>query len=138
MEVLQTANDLQGFTSFNAPIVNQRQAETTVAVRDSETIILGGIIRSTVSSNVKKIPILGDIPLLGSLFRTTDKSKSKTELLVFLTPRVVRTPEDAAKLREKEQKELSKPMQDQLKKVIKSNVESKENLDKPPVTGGGR
>ncbi|MBV6458125.1 MAG: hypothetical protein HONBIEJF_01248 [Fimbriimonadaceae bacterium] len=131
MDVSQTANDLQGFTSFNAPIVNQRQADTTVAVKDGETIILGGIIRSTVSSTVKKIPILGDLPLLGQIFRSTDRTNQKTELLVFLTPRVVKNPEDAAKMTEEQRTRLSKPTQDQLKRVIKdSKKEEKVDKDK--------
>ncbi|HRF59463.1 MAG TPA: secretin N-terminal domain-containing protein [Fimbriimonadaceae bacterium] len=117
MDVSQTANDLQGFTTFNAPIVNQRQADTTVSVRDGETIILGGIIRSTVSTTVRKVPLLGDIPLLGELFKTTDKSNVKTELLVFLTPRVVRNPEDAKKLREEQTKRLTPGTQKQIEKA---------------------
>lgn len=138
MEVLQTANDLQGFTDFNAPIVNQRQADTTVAVKDGETIILGGIIRSTVNSTVKKIPLLGDIPILGNLFRSTDKSKSKTELLVFLTPRVVRTPEDAAKLRQQQQQKFSPQTQDQLKKQIgEGDGNENKKVEDPPKKGGG-
>jgi len=134
MDVSQTANDLQGFTSFNAPIVNQRQADTTVAVKDGETIILGGIIRSTVSSTVKKIPILGDIPLLGQIFRSTDRTNQKTELLVFLTPRVVRNPEDAAKMTEEQRARLSKPTQDQIKGVIK-NSKKEEKVDKDKEGG---
>jgi general secretion pathway protein D len=100
MDVSQTANDLQGFTAFNAPIVNQRQANTTVSVRDGETIILGGIMRNTVTSSVRKVPLLGDIPVLGNLFRSTDRSNVKTELLVFLTPRIVRDADEARRLRE--------------------------------------
>lgn len=115
MDVLQTANDLQGFTDFNAPLINQRQAETTVSVKDGETIILGGIIRNTVTSTVKKVPLLGDIPILGNLFKSTDKADVKTELLVFLTPRIVRDPEQAKKLREEEQNKLSKAAQGLLK-----------------------
>lgn len=107
LDVSQTANDLQGFTSFNAPIVNQRQAQTTVSVKDGETIILGGIMRSTVTSKVKKLPLLGDIPILGELFKSTTRDTSKTELLVFLTPRIVRTPEDAARLRTEGENRLS-------------------------------
>lgn len=134
MDVSQTANDLQGFTSFNAPIVNQRQADTTVAVRDGETIILGGIIRSMVSSTVKKIPILGDIPLLGQIFRSTDRTNQKTELLVFLTPRVVRNPEDAAKMTDEQRNRLSKPTQDQIKGVIKE-TKKEEKVDKDKEGG---
>ncbi len=107
LDVTQTANDLQGFTDFNAPIVNQRQAFTTVSVKDGETIVLGGMMRDTVTSKVKKLPILGDIPLLGELFKSRDRQSVKTELLVFLTPRVVKTPEDAAKLRSDQAKQMS-------------------------------
>ncbi|MEQ1935227.1 MAG: secretin N-terminal domain-containing protein, partial [Fimbriimonadaceae bacterium] len=137
MDVSQTANDLQGFTSFNAPIINQRQADTTVAVKDGDTIILGGIIRNTVTTTVKKIPLLGDIPILGNLFKSTDKSNQKTELLVFLTPRVVRNPDDASKLRMDEQKKLSPNSQEQLKKAIGGGGEQKSEV-KPLPKGGGR
>ena len=84
----------------NAPIVNQRQAQTTVSVRDGEAIILGGIIRKTVTSSVKKVPLLGDLPLLGNLFKSTNRADSKTELMVFLRPRIVRNAVDARKLTE--------------------------------------
>ncbi len=138
MDVSQTANDLQGFTTFNAPIINQRQADTTVAVKDGETIILGGIIRNTVSTTVKKIPLLGDIPILGQLFKSTDKSSQRTELLVFLTPRVVRNPDDASKLRIDEQKKLSPKSQDLINKAIGGGGEKKSEVKPLPGGGGGK
>jgi general secretion pathway protein D len=107
MDVVQTANDLQGFTSFNAPIVNQREADTTVSVLDGETIVLGGIMRTTVNSTVNKIPLLGDIPLLGNLFRSTTKEKDNTELLVFLTPHIVKNSDDAEKVKKDTTDKLS-------------------------------
>lgn len=118
MEINQTANDLQGFTDFNAPIINQRTADTTVSVKDGETIVLGGIIRGTVSSTVRKVPLLGDIPVLGNLFKTTDKSKVQTELMVFLTPRVVRDEAEARKIRDNQLKELSNDSQQDITKMI--------------------
>jgi general secretion pathway protein D len=120
MEVTQTANELQGFTSFNAPIVNQRQADTTVSVKDGETIILGGIIRNTVNSTVKKLPLLGDLPILGNLFKSTSKQNVKTELLVFLSPRVVRDPGEARKLREDGEKGMSPETKKALEGVLKN------------------
>ena len=107
MEVSQTANDLQGYTSFNAPIVNQRQADTTVSVKDGNTVILGGIIRKSVTTDVRKVPLLGDIPVLGQLFRSSVKSNQKTELLVFLTPRIVRDADEAERLRRESEQKLS-------------------------------
>jgi len=124
LDVTQTANDLQSFTSFNAPIINQREAQTTVSVKDGETIILGGIIRNTVSTTTKKIPLLGDIPILGNLFKSTSHDKAKTELIVLLTPHVVSNPDDARRLRENSVKQLSPSTQKSLK-------------DNPPVTKGG-
>jgi general secretion pathway protein D len=94
-----------------------------VSVRDGETIVLGGIIRSTVSSKVRKVPILGDLPILGELFKSSSKTKQKTELLVFLTPRVVRDDMDAKNLRERTVKGLSPAQQKEVNKAI------------PPKTG---
>jgi general secretion pathway protein D len=130
MDVVQTANDLQGFTDFNAPIINQRQADTTVSVKDGETIVLGGIIRSTVNSRVRKVPILGDIPLLGELFRSSTKEKAKTELIVFLTPRVVRDSDDARLLRDRVRGQLSKENKAEVDKQLGKNAP-------PPVKGSG-
>ena len=107
MEVNQEASDLQGYTTFNAPIINRRVADTTVSVKDGDTIILGGIIRRTVNTDVRKVPVLGDIPVLGQLFRSNTKSNQKTELLVFLTPRIVHDPAEAQRLREENQRKMS-------------------------------
>ena len=137
MEINQTANDLEGFTDFNAPIINQRTADTTVSVKDGETIVLGGIIRSTVTSTTKKVPLLGDIPILGNLFKTTDKSNVQTELMVFLTPRVVRDDEEARKIREQHTKDLSKDSQQNVGKIIPPSLPPKgdnsQGGTKPPT-----
>ena len=111
MDVTQTANDFVSYTSFNAPIVNQREAQTTVSVKDGETVVLGGIINNSVSRTVNKIPFLGDLPIVGNLFRSTNKTDNKTELLVFLTPHVVRDPTEARRLRTQTEQELGKTTQ---------------------------
>ena len=111
MDVTQTANDFVSYTSFNAPIVNQREAQTTVSVKDGETVVLGGIINNAVSRTVSKVPFLGDLPLVGNLFRSTSKTDNKTELLVFLTPHVVRDPAEARRLRTQTEQELGKTTQ---------------------------
>jgi general secretion pathway protein D len=110
MDVQQEANELTGFTSFNAPIIAQRTTSTQVSVADGQTVIIGGIIRDTETKSVNKVPILGDLPLLGSLFRSTDKTKSKTELMVFLTPRIVKNPTEAAAITEDQKKQLRTPV----------------------------
>lgn len=121
MAVEQNADQLQGFQDFgtiSAPITNKRKAKTTVSVTDGETIVLGGIIRHIERQNSQKVPILGDLPFLGYLFRSTEKTQTQSELMVFLTPHIVRTNEDAQRIRAKTTGELTKPSQDSLKKAI--------------------
>ncbi len=114
MDVTQTANDFVRYTDFNAPVVNQREAQTTVSVKDGETIVLGGIIKDSISATVNKLPVLGDIPVLGKLFQSNSTTKSKTELLVFLTPRIVRDVDEARKMREDTQKQMQSKLKDKL------------------------
>jgi general secretion pathway protein D len=117
MDIDQSADDLQGYTSYNAPIVNHREATTTVSVKNGDTVILGGIIQHNKTRNVSKIPILGDIPFLGALFRSTDDIDQDIELMVLMTPRVVNSPEEAQKIREEELKKLSNESQGNIKKA---------------------
>jgi general secretion pathway protein D len=82
------------------PTTSKRTAKTTVVVDSKQTIIIGGLFRDDMDSNEQKIPCLGDIPLLGKLFgRTTDNSR-KTNLVIFLTPHIVRTAEDLRRIKE--------------------------------------
>ena len=69
---------------------NTRSAETTVTVRDGEPMIIGGLIGAEEAKSVSKIPFLGDLPILGALFRNHRKSKSESELIIFLTAHVLR------------------------------------------------
>ncbi len=69
-----------------------RSASTRVAVMNGQTIVIGGLIEDQMSETVRKVPLLGDVPILGQLFRRTTKEKNKTELLIFLTPYVAEEP----------------------------------------------
>lgn len=73
---------------FFPPVINQRSAETRVAINDGQTIVIGGLMEDQVSETVRKVPLLGDIPLLGLAFQRRETEKSKTELLIFLTPHI--------------------------------------------------
>ena len=77
-----------------APNINKRSANTVVVTPDGQPVVIGGLIGSDKSSNDSKVPLLGDIPLLGQLFRFSAKSSTKSELLIFLTPHIVRAPDD--------------------------------------------
>jgi general secretion pathway protein D len=83
---------------IKTPITRKRQAETTVEVADGQTVVIAGLIEDSVTDTVNKIPGLGDIPLLGWLFKTDSKKMGKKNMFVFLTPHVVNTPEDSRKV----------------------------------------
>jgi general secretion pathway protein D len=72
------------------PTISQREAETSASVRDGETFVIGGLTQDNVLKTKSKIPLLGDIPLAGGLFRTDRSTRSKTELYIVITPHIVR------------------------------------------------
>lgn len=73
----------------NAPVIDIRQASSIVRVRDGATIIMGGLVQDSSSSTRRKVPVLGDIPLLGKAFTGNYKTSERTELVFFLTPRII-------------------------------------------------
>jgi general secretion pathway protein D len=85
--------------------VSRTKAKTEVVVRDQQTVVIGGLMRDQVTTAQSKVPVLGDIPLIGMLFRTTDKSKTKKNLLLFLTPYIIRTPDDLRAIYERKMRE---------------------------------
>ncbi len=80
---------------FDELILNKREIETRVLVDDGAIVVLGGLLDQAERSSVDKVPFLGDIPILGSLFRSTGKSKAKTNLMVFIRPTIIGGPQDA-------------------------------------------
>jgi len=89
MTIEQEVSSVSGATSVDISI-NKREIKTTVIVDDGGTIVLGGLIDEDVQESVSKVPFLGDIPILGHLFKTTTTSKRKRNLMVFLRPTIVR------------------------------------------------
>jgi len=88
--------------TVNATVIAKRSAETKVVVGDGRTVVIGGMMEDNVTESVTKIPILGDIPLLGAAFRRKEKENSKTELLIFLTPYVVQGTEELTRVSKSE------------------------------------
>jgi general secretion pathway protein D len=103
MDVTQTISDIsattvQISTGVAAPVFDKRSSTNRVIARDGQTVVIGGLIQNKKSKTYSKIPLLGDIPLLGALFRNADNQKTKTELLIFLTPTVAATDKDLEKI----------------------------------------
>jgi type IV pilus assembly protein PilQ len=78
------------------PSISKREAETEALVKDGETTVIGGIYTRQTSSNVAEVPFLGRIPILGFFFRNTAERDDHTELLVFITPRIINRQTTAA------------------------------------------
>ena len=91
----KTVNISQG---VNAAVIDKRSADTVVVTPDGQTIAIGGLIGTTKINQDRKIPLLGDIPLLGAVFKRQVKTDSKTELLIFLTPHVIQRAGDLARM----------------------------------------
>ena len=103
------------------PITTKRSAKTSVLVKSGDTVVLGGMMQDTVTNNESKVPILGDIPLLGYLFRFSAVKHEKTNLLIFLTPHVIRTPEEMNEVTTENQQKMDRFIEqnrDAVRKVL--------------------
>ena len=106
MDIQQTISELDGFIDMGggqqgssgqkAPQTTEREASSTISVRDGDTILLGGFIRDAKTDTESGVPFLKDIPLLGSLFKSQSATSKRSELLVLIRPTILKTPEDAA------------------------------------------
>lgn len=97
LDVTQEVSDVVATTTsgIDSPTIQQRRFTSTVQVRDKGTVALGGLIRETYTDSASGVPVLKDIPLLGYAFKSRDITKRRTELIVFLTPHIIRTESDA-------------------------------------------
>jgi general secretion pathway protein D len=93
LEIDQEVSDVVATQSsgIDSPTIQQRRISTSVSVRDGQSVALGGLMRERLSDTETKIPLLGDVPFLGKLFSTTTTESTRTELLVMITPRVIRS-----------------------------------------------
>ena len=97
MEINQTADGVGGFEVIdgnNVPVITRREMEAQIAVENRSSIVLGGLVGSEVRKARTKIPLVGDIPIVGALFRSDSTQDNRTELIVIITPYVMSTPEE--------------------------------------------
>jgi len=127
MDIYQEASALKqdaltlAQTATVGPTWTKRSAKTTVLVKSGDTMILGGIMQENITNNVTKIPLLGDIPLLGALFRFTSQQKQKTNLLIMLTPYIIQEPGVVSKALDDRQRKMLDafdPTRDEVKRAL--------------------
>jgi type II secretory pathway component GspD/PulD (secretin) len=89
MHVNPAVSTIRSIDANGLPQTSTREAETTVVVNDGETVVLGGLIRDEQTETLTKFPILGDLPVIGELFKNRTKSKRRTDIVVTITPRIM-------------------------------------------------
>ncbi|OYU74847.1 MAG: hypothetical protein CFE45_33910 [Burkholderiales bacterium PBB5] len=94
----ENSSVVPGSNGSNGPTTNKNSLETTVVADDGQIMVLGGQMKDSYSGDVSKVPLLGDLPLVGGLFRSDGRSRAKTMLLVFLRPTVIRDAQTAGAL----------------------------------------
>jgi len=120
MKLSQEVSQLAPGSTADKYIFSTRKADTSVVVHDGETLVIGGLIKEQKSKGRTGIPFLGDIPVLGYLFSHTTDSINKTELIILITPHVIKS--------EDEGKELTKQFQDRVKN-LKGRIDEKKESD---------
>src|SRR5881396_3222913 len=117
-----TATASVGDPTLVGPTTTIRSASTAVAARDGQTVVIGGLLADTIRARAQSVPFFGRIPVLGHLFRSDDDRRTKTNLLVFLTPHIIATDEQMAHNSERERER----MRGALPRALR---------DRPPLTG---
>jgi general secretion pathway protein D len=138
LKISQQVTKVTSSTNSTTPTTLKRTAKTTVVVKDKDTIVIGGLVGDSTQDNTYKVPLLGDIPLLGWLFKTNSTSREKTNLYVFLTPHIVRTQADAAALYQDKRENMGEVVEgvirlNEKKAETKSSGAPPYNKDSAPV-----
>ncbi|GAB4290942.1 MAG: hypothetical protein Kow0090_04240 [Myxococcota bacterium] len=105
LTIEQEVSDIARESPILGPTTNKRSAKTVVTIKDQQTVVIGGLIRSRSVMTDTKIPFLGDIPILGWLFRSSDRKSTKTNLLLLLTPYIIRSQDDFRQIFERKMRE---------------------------------
>jgi general secretion pathway protein D len=138
LKVHAELKDLSAQTLFDASIINKREADATVMVPDGHTVVLGGLMRDNDSIIENKVPFFGDIPVLGHFFKKSEKKLLKTELLVFLTPQIIKSIEDLEEMTKTSKAKLDilrrVENNQQLKNAVKTTVDPKAEKNKKNQT----
>jgi type II secretory pathway component GspD/PulD (secretin) len=129
----QTISYTSNGLPITAPAIAIESANTVVVTPDGQTVVIGGLMKNIKSSTDSKIPLLGDIPGLGSLFHHKIQSLTKQELIILLTPYVVRTPADLVRMSQDERGRASLPPKAFSQPELNQYLESGEPKPPPPA-----
>ena len=98
LEIEQRIEELQTTTNNATPITSKREVKTSVLVANGQTVVIGGLIREAEKELKNRVPFFSYIPLIGNIFKSTEKQREKVDLMIFLTPYIIETPEHASQV----------------------------------------
>ncbi|MFC1811341.1 type II secretion system secretin GspD [Thermodesulfobacteriota bacterium] len=127
---LEVSNVLD--TTDNQPKTSKRTVDTTVIVKDKNTVVIGGLIDDVITVNESRVPCLGGMPVMGGLFRSTENENTKTNLYVFITPTVIKSPEEADDVYKKKKDQIEGVKSGTIK-MYKPNAEEPETVSEEPL-----
>jgi len=135
-EMTDIAGTQVGNVNDVGPTFTKRQLRNTVIAENGKTVVLGGLIGTNVQATESKVPLLGDLPLLGWLFRSKGTKSTKTNLLIFMTPRVIRNASEMSEITRQAQLNAERFQSDELKKTIEEKTLLINSRNQPePVEG---
>jgi len=108
MKISQEVSQIVPGSDVGLPTTLKRAVNTTVNIKDAETMVIGGMIGDSTQLGTYKVPLLGDIPILGWLFKSRSSSREKTNLYVFITPRIIRNQTDAGRINQEKSDDIQK------------------------------
>ena len=131
-----SATQIEGATDL---VTNKRSTKTTVVVKDHQPVVLSGLIQDSVDDSVQKVPWLGDIPLMGNLFKVAKHSGGKNNLLIVISPHIIRSAEDLKGFLQEKKEEIQKFQQEREARKGKPGlgIDIDKELKKLESTGGG-
>lgn len=128
-EITDISQNSVGDVNQVGPTFTKRLLQNTVVAEDGKTVVLGGLIGNNVQEVITKVPLLGDIPILGWLFKRKQTVEKKTNLLIFITPRIIRNGEDLARVTQSNREAMNQFQATEMKDALKKNSYANEAME---------
>jgi general secretion pathway protein D len=128
-EITDIAKNSVGTVDQVGPTFTKRLLQNTVVAEDGKTVVLGGLIGNSVQEVITKVPLLGDIPFLGWLFKRKETVEKKTNLLIFITPRIIRSADDLAQVTQQNHMAMNQFSKNEMKGALEKNSYAKQTMD---------
>ncbi len=135
LRISQEVTKVTAGADKSTPTTLKRTVKTSIVIKDKETVVIGGLIGDSTEGGINRVPLLGDIPILGWLFKSKTTKREKTNLYVFLTPHIVRTQQEAATLYESKRESMGEVVEGIIRLNERKSDEYPSTTGKPEPDG---